>query len=409
MEIFKNSGQVALSTELLGKATVEMLAQVHRDALWILENLGMGCARPEIVDAFRLFEAEGRAIVYDDRIYIGTDLVTQSLQTVPGIDLFPVPRNSLFIGGRAAFVYDDRMGGGGIVPTLSHVQRLAEIAEKYVVVAGMGGGVMIKDELSQINVMAEYCSKPLLLPVSGDGCLHRLKELHEAGDRMIMATFCLTRHPMQVNENFSESFVKVVRANIPVFASAMPMAGISAPYCGSGLLAITHAEALFAICAAQLLNPGITCIHAGIPTIADPRFNYSPNYGLMSHNLLNVLMAHLNMMLGLPTCQSGCTTNEQQVTERALADARAGLALFKKYGFHMVRHAFGFLRNMIDFSFAKLEQVIGFAEEVTAAEAPEVTMPVYDERGMESIQRYGLTMYKDDPLTTANIGKVFVD
>jgi hypothetical protein len=36
-------------------------------------------------------------------------------------------------------------------------------------------------------------------------------------------------------------------------------------------------------------------------------------------------------------------------------------------------------------------------------------MPSYDERGMESIQRYGLGMYKDDPLTTANIDKVFVD
>lgn len=187
------------------------------------------------------------------------------------------------------------------------------------------------------------------------------------------------------------------------------MAGISAPYCESGLLAITHAEALFVICAAQLLNPGVTCIHAGIPTIADPRFDYSPNYGLVSHNLLNVLMAHLNMMLDLPTCQSGCTTNEQMVTGRALADARIGLGLFKKYGFHMVRHAFGFLRNMIDFSFDKLEKVIEIADEVTAAEAPEVTMPVYDERGMESIQRYGLTIYKDDPLTTANIGRVFVD
>jgi len=36
-------------------------------------------------------------------------------------------------------------------------------------------------------------------------------------------------------------------------------------------------------------------------------------------------------------------------------------------------------------------------------------MPVYDERGMESIRRNALAMYMDDPLTTANIGKVFVD
>jgi trimethylamine--corrinoid protein Co-methyltransferase len=409
MEIFSDSGQVTVSTELLGKATVDMLARVHLDALWILENIGVGCGHPDILDIFSRFEGEGKAVVHDGRIYITADLVTESLRTVPSARDFAIARGGFFIGGRAAFVYNDMTGRGDILPTLDHARRIAEIAERSAVVAGMGGGVMLKDELSQINVIAEHCSKPLALPVSGDGCLPRLKELHEQRGRVIMAVFCLTRHPLRVNENFADSFVETVRAGVPVFASAIPMAGISAPYCSSGVLAITHAEALFAICAAQLLNPGVICVHAGIPSIADPRFNYSPNYGLVSHNLLNVLMAHLNMMLDLPTCQSGCTTNEQNVTPRALADARAGMALFRKYGFHMVRHAFGFLRNMIDFSFAKLERVIESAETVTPAEAPGVEMPVYDERGMESIQRYGLSMYKDDPLTTANIGKVFVD
>jgi hypothetical protein len=42
-------------------------------------------------------------------------------------------------------------------------------------------------------------------------------------------------------------------------------------------------------------------------------------------------------------------------------------------------------------------------------DAPEVIMPSYDERGMESIRQYGLSLYKDDPLTTANIGKIFVN
>jgi hypothetical protein len=36
-------------------------------------------------------------------------------------------------------------------------------------------------------------------------------------------------------------------------------------------------------------------------------------------------------------------------------------------------------------------------------------MPVYDERGMTSIQQTGLGLYMEDPLTTANLGKIFVD
>lgn len=203
--------------------------------------------------------------------------------------------------------------------------------------------------------------------------------------------------------------MKVVKAGLPVFISAMPMAGISAPFSYNGVLTMTHAEVLFGICAAQLLNPGITCIHGGFPTIADPRIEYNPNYGLTSHYLLNLFMTHLNLMLDLPTCQSACTTHEEHPNEKAYADARIGQALCLKYGFHMIRHPFAFLRYLIDFSIDKLENAMANAAHVSAEDAPELEMPVYDERGMESIRRFGLGMYMEDPLTTLNFGKIFVE
>jgi hypothetical protein len=73
----------------------------------------------------------------------------------------------------------------------------------------------------------------------------------------------------------------------------------------------------------------------------------------------------------------------------------------------MIRHPFAFLRYLIDFSFEKLEKAMRIAEKVTPEDAPDVVMPEYDERGMESIQRIGVGMYMEDPLTTANLGKVF--
>jgi trimethylamine:corrinoid methyltransferase-like protein len=259
-----------------------------------------------------------------------------------------------------------------------------------------------------MNIMAKNCEKPLYFAVTSDESLKRAEEIYQQR-KDIMIVFCLTRPPLEVNENFSEHFVKVVNAGLPVFISAMPMAGISAPYCYNGVLSMTHAEVLFGICAAQLLNPGVTCIHAGYPTIADPRIDYNPNYGLVSHNLLNILMTHLNLMLDLPTFQSAATTHEEHPTDRAYEDARMGQALCMKYGFHMIRHPFAFLRYLIDFSFAKLEKAIEISKEVRPDEAPEVEMPAYDERGMESLQNIGLGMYMEDPLTTANLGKIFVE
>ena len=402
-----NLEQVEKSKALLGEDAVKILLQVHQDALWILENLGVGCRRPEILEVFKKLEDEGSAVVYGERVYLMSGLVDRCLETVPGLKDFFVPMNSFFIGGTAPYVYDDETRKGGVMPTSEHVERIARIAEATPMIAGMGRGVKLKEEVQQMDIMDANCGKPLYFAVTSDASLARAVEIHEKR-KNIMVVFCLTRPPLQVNENFSEDFYKVVKAGLPVFISAMPMAGVSAPYCYNGVLSMTHAEVLFGICAAQLIHPGVTCVHAGYPTIADPRIEYNPNYGLVSHNYLNILMTHLNLILDLPAFQSAATTHEEHPTEKAYADARMGQALCKKYGFHMMRHPFAFLRYLIDFSFEKLERASRFAEEVTADEAPDVEPVKYDKRGMESIRNLGLSMYMQDPLTTANIGRIFV-
>ena len=403
-----NNEQVNQSKSLLGEKAVDMLMRVHEDALWMLENLGVGCAQPDILNAFQPYEEQGLAVIYENRVYITEELARKCLETVPGVSDFFVPRNSFFIGGTAPYVYDEDNKTGGLMPTSEHITLLARIAEQRNPVAGMGRGMKLRNEIEQIGIMIANTQKPLYFACTSDETLEYLKQVYETR-KNIMIVFCLTRPPLQVNENFSANFYNVVKAGLPVFVSAMPMGGISAPFCYNGILAMTHAEVLFGICAAQIINPGVTCIHAGFPTIADPRIDYNPNYGLKTHNVLNILMSHLNLMLDIPTFQSGCTTHEEHPNEKSLADAKTGQALCLKYGVHMIRHAFGFLRYLIDFSFSKLEKAIDIAETVSPDDAPDVEMPEYDERGMESIRRIGLGMYLDDPLTTANMGKVFVD
>lgn len=403
-----NKEQMKESEKVFGKETVNMLLKVHEDALWILENLGVGCTQPDILSAFKEKEEEGLAYVWENRIFITSGLVNRCLEIVPKVQDFFVPMSSYFIGGTAPYVYDDEAGQGGVFPRPEDAARIARIAEENEAVSGMGRGIKLKNEVEQMNIMVENCSKPMYFAVTSDESLQRAVEIYE-GKKDIMIVFCLTRSPLMVNENFSEHFYKVVKAGLPVFDSAMPMAGISAPYCYNGVLSMTHAEVLFGLCASQIVNPGVTFIHAGFPTIADPRIEYNPNYGLVSHFLLNLLMTHLNLMLDLPTCQSCGTTHEEHPTERAYQDARNGLAMCKKYGFHMMRHPYAFLRYLIDFSFEKLEKCMRLHDVVGPEESPEIVMPAYDERGMESIRNIGLGMYMEDPLTTANLGKIFVN
>jgi trimethylamine:corrinoid methyltransferase-like protein len=402
-----NREQIEKSRAAFGSEVVDMLVRVHEDALWILENIGVGCKQPDILRTFKEQEEKGLAYVFEDRIFVTNELVNLCLETVPKVDEFFVPMNSFFIGGTAPYVYDDEAGEGGVFPEPEHAARIAQIAEANDIVAGMGRGIKLKDEVEQMNIMVENCTKPMYLAVTSDESLKRALEIYEK-KKDLMIVFCLTRSPLEVNENFSEHFYKVARAGLPVFDSAMPMAGISAPYCYNGVLAMTHAEVLFGLCITQLVNPGVTFIHAGFPTIADPSIEYNPNYGLLSHFLLNLMMTHLSLMLDIPACQSAGTTHEEHLTEKAYQDCSNGQAMCRKYGFHMIRHPFSFLRYLIDFSFEKLEKGMRIAENISPDEAPEVVMPEYDERGMESIRNIGLGMYMEDPLTTANLGKVFV-
>ena len=78
-----NQEQVEVSKSVLSPDTVDMLLRVHQDAKWILENLGVGCKQPEIQAAFKPFEAEGAAVIYEDRIYVTSDLVERWAQTYP--------------------------------------------------------------------------------------------------------------------------------------------------------------------------------------------------------------------------------------------------------------------------------------------------------------------------------------
>jgi trimethylamine:corrinoid methyltransferase-like protein len=178
----------------------------------------------------------------------------------------------------------------------------------------------------------------------------------------------------------------------------------------SGLLTLTHAEGLFGMTLAQLVNPGITVVHAGLPSIANINKNYAVDLGLVSHNIANLLTEKVNKMLEIPSIQTACTTNQDRPSQRAEEDAINGYALMKKYGFHQMRHAFGFLRELISFSIAKLERHIELCRENGPDQAPDYDLEPYDPEGLEAIKRNGSQAnYMRDDHTLKNTGKVFLN
>jgi len=387
--------------------TQEMLSRIHQDALRILEEVGVRCASSEVQNIL----VDTGLAAYDDttgHLHVLSPLVEQALTTNPGRDAYWIPPNSFGVGGTAPFVFDDH-SGELVAPTLADVARIATIVDQAEPVNFMARGVLVLNrEVEVMDTMIAHCHKPIYVAAVTEPGIQRAKEIHERRGN-ITVQFSIINSPLNIIDGQIAPFLSSVRQGIPIYVSTMPMAGLSAPYSMSGLLTLTHAEALFGITLAQVVNPGITVVHAGLPSIANIQKNYAVDMGLVAHTMANLLMDKICESLDIPSIHSACGTNEGQPNEQSEADAVAGFAILKKYGFHQMRHAFGFLKELVSFSVAKLERHIDLCVETVADQAPDYDIEAYDDNGVDVISRNGSRPnFMSDDHTLQNIDRNFL-
>ncbi|MCK4728539.1 MAG: trimethylamine methyltransferase family protein, partial [Desulfobacterales bacterium] len=347
---------------------------------------------------------------FDDstgHLHVLAPLVEQAINMAPKRDQYWIPENAFGVGGTAPFVYDDETGEL-VEPTFEHLAKIAGIVNEADEVNFMARGVLIRNqEVKVMDTMIENCNKPIYVAVVTDAGIARARQIHETRANLTIQ-FSIINSPLNIIESMIPPFLSCVRKGLPIYVSTMPMAGLSAPYCMSGLLTLTHAEALFGITLTQLLNPGLMVVHAGLPSIANIQKNYAVDLGLVSHNVANLLMEKVNKRLGIPSIQTACTTSQEEPNKEAEEDAVKGYALMKKYGFHQMRHAFGFLKELISFSIAKLERHIALCRETGPDQAPEYDMEPYDPEAFDAIRRNSSQAnYMQDNHTLKNTGKSF--
>ncbi|MGM0428198.1 MAG: trimethylamine methyltransferase family protein [Thermodesulfobacteriota bacterium] len=385
----------------------ELLDKIHDDALRVLEEVGVKCASPEVR---QVFEDTGMA-AFDEatgHIHVLRPLVEQALGTAPKRDQYWIPEDSFGVGGTAPFVYDDE-SGELVPPTFDHLTEIAKTVNDTDVIHFMARGVLLKgQEVKVIDTIIEHCHKPIYVAAVTDEGIARAEAVHKSRGNLTVQ-FSIINSPLNIIESMMPSFFSCVKKGIPIYVSTMPMAGLSGPYSMSGLLALTHAEGLFGITLAQLINPGITVVHAGLPSIANIQKNYAVDLGLVSHNVANLLQEKINKKLDIPSIQTACTTSQESPNKKAEEEAIAGFALMKKYGFHQMRHSFGFLKELISFSIAKLKRHIELCQETGPDQAPDYELDAYDPEGFEVIARNSSQAnYMRDDHTLKNTGKCFL-
>jgi trimethylamine--corrinoid protein Co-methyltransferase len=133
------------------------------------------------------------------------------------------------------------------------------------------------------------------------------------------------------------------------------MAGVSAPASPESFLTQNHAQVLFMMIVAQTVNPGVCCVHCGIPSVIDAGGSLS--YSSPHQTFINAALARINTWVtGFPSAQTGGSTSLSDATPQALADSELSRNALRKYGVHILRHAMGALGSLNYFSLDKFAE-----------------------------------------------------
>lgn len=389
----------ALNTEKLA------YERVHDTAKAVLAEVGVETKNRSIIS---LLETTGLA-GYDpsvSRIYLLPELIDQSLSSATKTYNGDEGMNTLGIGGIPPFLYreTDSYPLPATYEELTHLMGV--VGENLDVVRFLSQPVKVHKgdplKCNQIMDRLDNCIKVTCSAYMDDedavNWFVGRDDWHDS--------ICGIKSPLICMDDMMDALIRSARAGNNLRLTTMPLAGRTAPQTPEACMIVTHAEVLFMLAVAQAVNPGMLCMFGGMPCTTKPDGDLAYTHDAM--NLLNVAVARLNMWVtGLPTVQSGGSTEEKVPGEKALNDGIRGRRILCEYGVHNARHCFGVLDNLNFFSEkAFLADCQAQREYLKSRSGESVLKPLYlptDDQAFDVIQRVASCDYHVDAHTTAHL------
>ncbi len=160
---------------------------------------------------------------------------------------------------------------------------------------------------------------------------------------------------MTAMPNMVAPFIRSAKIGNNLLLLDLTIAGASGPASPEALLTQIHAQVLFMMMLAQTINPGIGCVHGGIPDVLGVGGDL--DYSDPGQPLINSAMARLNLWVtGFPSAQSGGSTSIVNDIPAAVEESEISRNTLRLYGVHILRHAIGAMGNLNYFSLEKFIQ-----------------------------------------------------
>ena len=152
--------------------------------------------------------------------------------------------------------------------------------------------------------------------------------------------------------NMVEPFLRSIRTGNNLLLIDQTIAGVSGAGSPESFLTQNHAQVMFMMIIAQTVNPGVLCVHGGIPSVTEAGGNLS--YSSPHQTFINAALARVNNWItGFPSAQTGGSTSLTDVTPQAVFESELSRNSLRKYGVHILRHAMGALGSLNFFSVEK--------------------------------------------------------
>lgn len=386
-------------------AELDTYRRVQESTKRVLAEVGIETRNQNVID---LLQDTGLA-AYDDstgRIHILSELIDQVLDSAPKTFSGDEGMNTLGIGGIPPFLYrpDEEIPMPAKYEELDRVIKV--VGENLDVVRFLSQPVKVhKGDSHECNKIMDQL----------DNCIKVTCSAYMKGDEAVKwfsgrddwhDSICGLKSPLTCMDDMMDCLIQSAKAGNNLRLTTMPLAGRTAPQSPEGCMIINQAEVLFMLAVVQTVNPNLLCMFGGMPCPTKPNGDLA--YSQDSMDMLNVAVSRINTWVtGLPSVQSGGSTEQKTPGPEALADGMRGKKILSEFGVHNARHCFGVLDNLNFFSEqAFVEDCEAYRNYLAQKKGEFVLKPLYtpeDPKAFEVIANVASGDYHVDYHTTANI------
>lgn len=326
--------------------------EIYLAALKILRQTGVLVHEEESLQVLR----DAGARIEDERVYIPSHLVEQSLATAPSsftvysrsgdeaknIDIGP---NRVYYGPGPTppYVRDPRTYERRkyVRSDAAAVAKICDVLDGIGFVESLGTISDVHPDLADVYEFAEMIAQSDKPIVAWSYTRETCRDIHEIAMAVAGGEEAFQKRPNYIfyaeplspltsSEEAAEKLVYCAKNRIPLIYTSIPMCGGTGPATFAGNLALNLAEALHGVVISQFLSPGAPHVIGGVVSIMDMASSVLA-YGGPELSLLSAAQGEMCRYVGLPQwstggCTDSKTLDQQAALEGALSVVFAGLA-----------------------------------------------------------------------------------